>query len=198
MGLEPSLPGSRGARRPKLWQDPQHYQQENQGTMRRGGHLLLGHQAEQSHHTTQARLAGPHDGGDGRHSSLPFPTAQGLQQSLQGRTEWPGARGHDEGCRRPEDRTHRAGQVVSTTWPPGGSMDGQQIKVRSKMTLRPRAATPVNRSRFLIQVRPPSQFSDLEPRNRDRVGLRGKDAAAPQQTNKGMTPALQGPQALGQ
>ena len=183
MGLEPSLPGSRGARRPKLWQDPQHYQQENQGTMRRGGHLLLGHQAEQSHHTTQARLAGPHDGGDGRHSSLPFPTAQGLQQSLQGRTEWPGARGHDEGCCPLEDQTHRVGQVVST-WPPGGSMDGQRIKVGSTMTLRPRAATPVNRSRSLIHVRPPSQFSDLELRNRDRVGLRGKDAAAPQQTRE--------------
>ena len=166
--------------------------------MRRGGHLLLGHQAERSPHTTEARIAGPHDGGDGRHAPLPVPTARGLQQSLQGRTEWPGARGYDEGCRHPEDRTHRAGQVVSTTRPPWGSMDGQRIKVGSTMTLRPRAATPVHRSRFLIQVRPPSQFSDLEPRNRDRVGLRGKDAAAPQQTNKGMTPALQGPQALGQ
>ena len=120
----------------------------------------------------------------------PIPTAQGLQQRSWACTEWSGARGHDEDCRRPEDRTHRAGQVVSTTRPPGGSMDGQWIKVCSKMTLRPRAATPVNRSRSLVQVRPPSQFSDLEPRNRDRAGPWGEDAAAPQHTIKGKTPAL--------
>ena len=117
-----------------------------------------------------------------------IPTAQGLQQRSQGCTEWPGARGHDECCHRPGGQTHRMGQVVSTTWPPGGSMDGQLTKVQSKMTMRPRAATPVNWSRSLTQVQPPSQFSDLELRNRSGLDPWGKDTATPQQTDTGTTP----------
>ena len=54
-------------------------------------------------------------------------------------------------------------------------------KVQFKTTLRPRADTPVNRSRSLIQVQTPSQFSDLELRNRVGAGPWEKDAATPQQ-----------------
>ena len=114
--------------------------------------------------------------------------AQELQQRSRACTERPGARGHDERCHRPGGQTHRGGQVVSTTWPPGGSMDVQQTKAQSKMTVRPRATTPVNRSRSLSQVQPPSQFSDLELRNRGGLGPRGKDSATPQQTDTEMTP----------
>ena len=57
------------------------------------------------------------------------------------------------------------------------------------MTLRPRAATPVNRPRSLAQVQPLSQFSGLELRNRNGAGPQEKDAAIPQQTDTGMTPS---------
>ena len=73
--------------------------------------------------------------------------------------------------------TCRAGQVVSKMWPPGGSMDGQPTKVQSKMTLKPRAAAPVKRSRSLTQVWPQSQSSDVEPRNGGWAGTWGKTTA---------------------
>ena len=47
---------------------------------------------------------------------------------------------------------------------------------------------PVNGSRSLSQVQPPSQFSDLELRNRGGLGPQGKDGATPQQTDTEMTP----------
>ena len=75
-----------------------------------------------------------------------------------------------------------AEQVVSKMRPPGGSIGGQMTKVQSKMTLRARATTPVNRSRSLAQVRPLSQFSGLELRNREGAGPQ-EDTAAPQQTD---------------
>ena len=62
-------------------------------------------------------------------------------------------------------------------------------KVLSKMTLRPRAATPVNRSRSLAQVWPLSQFSGLKLRNRDGAGLWEKDSDAPEQKDTLTSPA---------
>ena len=161
MGLESSLTGALCRRKKGSWltraaAGPTALPTGEPRTMGRGDHPLPSHQAERSHHTTQAGLTGSHDGGEGRQPPLPVPTSKALQQSLQGRTEWPGAKSHDEGCHRPEDRTHRAGKVVSTTRPPGGLMDVQWIKVHSKMTRKTRAATPVNRSRSLVQVQLPS------------------------------------------
>ena len=83
----------------------------------------------------------------------------GLQQRSRGHSEQPGPRDRDKVYRYPGGQTHRAGQVVSKMRPPGGSGGGQPTKVQSKMTLRPRAPAPVNRSRSLVQVQPPSQFS---------------------------------------
>ena len=78
--------------------------------------------------------------------------------------------------------------MVHTTWPPRALIGGKPTKVQSKMTVRPRAATPVNGSRSLSQVQPPSQFSDLELRNMGGLGPQGKDAATPQQTDTGTIP----------
>ena len=78
--------------------------------------------------------------------------------------------------------------MVHTTWPPRALIGGKPTKVQSKTTLRPRAATPVNGSRSLSQVQPPSQFSDLELRNMGGLGPQGKDAATPQQTDTGTIP----------
>ena len=72
----PSITGSRGAGCTDLWQDPQQYQQENQVTTGRAGHILPGCQAEQSHHTIQTRLGGPGVGGDGQHSLPPAPLSR--------------------------------------------------------------------------------------------------------------------------
>ena len=127
--------------------------------MRRASHLLPGHQAERSHCATQTRLNGPRGGGDGRHPPPPVTTIQGLQQRSRSHSEQPGPRDHDKVCHHPGGRTHRAGQVVSKIWPPGGSRGEQLAKVQSKTTLRPRAAAPVNRSRSLVQVQALSQFS---------------------------------------
>ena len=77
--------------------------------------------------------------------------------------------------------------MVHTTQPPRALIGRQPTKVQSKMTLRPKAATPVNRSRSLAQVGPLSQFSGLQLRNRDGEGPWEKDAAAPQQTDMGTT-----------
>lgn len=112
----------------------------------------------------------------------------GLQQRSRGRSEQPGPRDCDKVCRYPGGRTHRAGQVVSKMQPPGGSGGGQPTKVQSKTTLRPRAAAPVIRLRSLVQVQPRASFQ-VELRNRDRAGPWGMDAAAPQETDTGMTPA---------
>ena len=79
--------------------------------------------------------------------------------------------------------------MVHTTQPPRALIGGQPTKIQSKMTLRPKAATPVNRSRSLAQVGHLSQFSGLQLRNRDGEGPWEKDAAAPQQTDMGTTPA---------
>ena len=77
--------------------------------------------------------------------------------------------------------------MVHTMQPPRALIGGQPTKVQSKMTLRPKAATPVNRSRSLAQVGPLSQFSGLQLRNRDGAAPWEKDAAAPQKTDVGTT-----------
>ena len=124
---------------------------------------------------------------DGRHTPPSIPAAQGWQQRPWGCTELPGARDHEEGCHLPGGGSHIGGKVVHTTQPPRALIGGQPTKVQSKMTLRPKAATPVNRSRSLTQVGPLSQFSGLQLRNRDGEGPWEKDAAAPQQTDMGTT-----------
>lgn len=112
---------------------------------------------------------------------------QRLQQRSWGCTGRPGARDHDEGCCLPGGRTHRAGKVVHTTRAPRALIGRQPIKVQSKTTLRTRAATPVNRSKYLTHVWPLSQFSGLELRNRDGADPWMKDATTPQQTDMGTT-----------
>ena len=124
---------------------------------------------------------------DGGHTPPSIPAAQGRQQGPWGCTELPGARDHDEGCRLPVRGTHRGGKVVHTTQPPRALIGGQPTKVQSKMTLRPKAATPVNRSRSLTHVGSLSQFSGLQLWNRDGEGPWEKDTAAPQQTDMGTT-----------
>ena len=64
--------------------------------------------------------------------------------------------------------------MVHTTQPPRALIGGQPTKIQSKMTLRPKAATPVNRSRSLVQVGPLSQFSGLQLRNRDGEEIDGE------------------------
>ena len=81
--------------------------------------------------------------------------------------------------------------MVHTMQPPRALIGGQPTKVQSKMTLRPKAATPVNRSRSLIQVWPLSQFSDLE---QGWSGSQGKDHS--KQTLEQSQPLSKGPWAL--
>ena len=73
-------------------------------------------------------------------------------------------------------------------------MDGQPTKVQSKMTLKPRADAPVNRSQSIIQVRLQSQFSDLAPRNGDGLGPQGTDHS--KLTQEQPQPLPKGPRAL--
>ena len=152
--------------------------------------------AKQSKDTVQHRLGSPGHMTEETDDTPQSPSspAQGLQYRPQGRTERPGARSHDEGCRPSGGWTHRAGHVVNTTWPPGGLMDGQPTKVQSSMTLKPRADSPVNRSQSLIQVRPQSQFSNLAPRNGDGLGPWGTDHS--KLTQEQPQPLPKGPRAL--
>lgn len=154
MGLEPSSqvpshPGGRGAPRPRVVAGPTALPAGEPRNHGRGGHILPGHQAEPSHHTTQARLARPHDGGDGRHphslSPLPRDCSRACRVALSGQE--PGAMMRTAAARRPHPQSGAGGQYNTASW---GLNDGQRIKVHSKMTLRPRAATPVNRSRSLV------------------------------------------------